>query len=169
MSKSYGNAIAFTESATEMYRKLTEVPDDVLQDWFVTLTTLDLNEVATILKGDHRAASLRLAQEITEFFHGADAVQAAREDYDRRRAGGIPDDIPESDWPEVGAELPLMVLLHKVGLASSSSEGRRLVDGGGVKIDGVVVKDPKFALSAPAQSIVLQVGKNRFARVRGSR
>ncbi|MBL8858272.1 MAG: tyrosine--tRNA ligase [Planctomycetes bacterium] len=169
MSKSYGNAIAFNESATEMYRKLTEVPDDVLHDWFVTLTTLDLTEVEEILRGDRRAASLRLAAEITTFFHGVDAVQAAREDYEKRRAGGIPDDVPEADWPEPGAELPLMVLLARVGLASSSSEGRRLVEGGGVKIDGVVVKDPKAALSQPARSLVLQVGKNRFARVRGSR
>jgi tyrosyl-tRNA synthetase len=165
MSKSYGNAITFNDSATEMFRKLTDVPNEALKDWFVTLTQVDLAEIEALVAGDFKVASLRLAAEITTFFHGHEAAKSAREDYERRRSGGIPDDVPTHAWPDTGSELPLMILLHKVGLASSSSEGRRLAENGGVKIDGVVHKDPKFQVARPARSFVLQVGKNRFARV----
>lgn len=165
MSKSYGNAITFNDSPTEMFRKLTEVPNEALQDWFVTLTSVDLAEIDALVKGDFKLASLRLAAEVTTFFWGAEAARAARDDYERRRTGGVPDDVPTHAWPDASDALPLMNLLHKVGLASSSSDGKRSVEGGGVKIDGVVHKDPKFPVARPARSIVLQVGKNRFARV----
>lgn len=165
MSKSYGNAIAFNDPPTEMSRRLTEVQNEALRDWFVTLTQVPIQEIEALLAGDFRAASLRLADEVTTFFHGTDAARASRADYDRRRAGGIPDDVPTQAWPDAGAELPLMILLAKVGLAASSSEGRRAVEGGGVKIDGVVCKDPKHAVRRERTPIVLQVGKNRFARI----
>ncbi len=165
MSKSYGNAITFNDSPTEMFRKLTEVPNEALQDWFVTLTSVDLAEIDALVKGDFKLASLRLAAEVTTFFWGAEAARAARDDYERRRTGGVPDDVPTHAWPDASDALPLMNLLHKVGLARSSSDDKRSVEGGGVKIDGVVHKDPKFPVARPARSIVLQVGKNRFARV----
>ncbi|MDZ4772616.1 MAG: tyrosine--tRNA ligase [Planctomycetota bacterium] len=165
MSKSYGNAITFNDSATEMFRKLTSVPNEALGDWFVTLTNVEEGEIERLVAGDFKAASLRLAAEITTFFHGASAAQAAREDYERRRKGGIPDDVATHAWPDESDSIPLMNLLHKVGLAKSTSEGRRDVEGGGVKIDGIVHKDAKFQVARPTDSIVLQVGKNRFARV----
>lgn len=168
MSKSYGNAIGLTDAASDMFRKLTEVPNEALRDWFVTLTGMELAEVEAILAGDLHAASFRLATEVTTFFHGADAARSARADYDRRKQGGVPDDVPTRAWPPGADEVPLMILLHHAGLSTSTSEGRRLVEGGGVKIDGVVSKDPKMPVKRPSTSIVLQVGKNRFARLLGS-
>ena len=165
MSKSYGNTIAFTDTPGEMFVKLTRVEDSVMRDWFTLLTRVPAAEIEALVLGDHKQASFRLAHEITAFFHGEAAARAARTDYDRKSSGALPTDLPTVAWPADANEWPLMILLTKVGLAASSSEGRRLVEGGGVKVDGTVVKDPKAVIVRPSAGVVLQVGKNRFVRV----
>jgi tyrosyl-tRNA synthetase len=102
-----------------------------------------------------------LAKEITARFHSAAAADAAENDFNLRARGGIPDVIPE--LAVTGAPLGIGALLRESMLAPSSSEALRLVDGGGVRVDGNVVSDRGLKLSAG--TYVLQVGKRKFARV----
>jgi tyrosyl-tRNA synthetase len=167
MSKSYGNAIGLTESANEMFGKVMSLADDVMPAWYRNLTSLSDEETAVVLAGHPREAKARLAEEIAGFYHGAGAARAAREAFDKQfRDKEVPEDVPEVlyAWPE-GA-VPLMVLLREIGLAPSSAEARRGIEQGGVKLDGVLVKDPKHALTRPKQPILVQFGKRKFARVR---
>lgn len=168
MSKSYGNAIALTDSPTEMFGKVMSISDDVLGDWFRLLTRVPLEEVEQLLKGHPREAKARLGQEIAAFFHGAAAGKAAREEFDRRfRDKELPSDIPElrypSGAPDGGFALPN--LLKELGLSGSTSDARRLIEQGAVKLDGVVVKDPKHKVEPTGAPVLVQAGKLKYGRV----
>ncbi|MBN4841719.1 RNA-binding S4 domain-containing protein, partial [Citrobacter braakii] len=108
-----------------------------------------------------KEAKLELAREITARFHGTAAAARAEEDFHLRARGGVPDDIPSVSLQ--GAPLGIGVLLKQAGLAPSTSEANRLIDGGGVRVDGAVVSDR--ALKLVAGTYVVQVGKRKFARV----
>jgi len=170
MSKSYGNAIALTDSAQDVFGKTMRIEDGVLRDWFTLLTRIPMEEVDALLAGHFREAKARLAEELTSFFHGREAGPKARADFDRQfRDKELPEDIPLLPWPATApAEgLPLPTLLKDLGLEKSTSDARRSIEGGGVKLDGEVVKDPKHVVRAPQaqQPLLIQVGKRRFARV----
>ncbi|MCE9594948.1 MAG: tyrosine--tRNA ligase [Planctomycetes bacterium] len=169
MSKSYGNAIAFTDSPAEMFGKVMSLRDDVMGDWFRLLTGLDEGEIATLLGGHFREAKARLGEEIASFFHGRDAGRAARDGFDRQfRDKELPTDIPVVEyakpWPADG--VPLAVLLREIGLCASSSDARRLIEGGGVKLDGAVVADVNARIARPTAELLLQAGKRKFAKLR---
>jgi tyrosyl-tRNA synthetase len=102
-----------------------------------------------------------LAKEITTRFHSAALADAAEQDFVNRSKGGVPDVIPEVNVS--GAPLGIAALLKRAGLAPSSSEASRLIDGGGVRIDSSVVSDKGLKLNAG--TYVVQVGKRKFARV----
>ena len=106
-------------------------------------------------------AKVMLAKEITARFHSAAAAEAAEQDFIHRSRGGIPDDIPEVSLS--GAPMGIAALLKAAGLAPSGSEAYRLIEGGGVRIDGAVVSDK--GLKVEAGTCVVQVGKRKFARV----
>jgi tyrosyl-tRNA synthetase len=106
-------------------------------------------------------AKVQLAKEITARFHSTAAAEAAHEDFQRRAAGGVPDDIP--DVALSGAPLAIGSLLKQANLVPSTSEGLRLVEQGGVRVDGGVVSDKGLKLAAGRY--VVQVGKRKFARV----
>ena len=106
-------------------------------------------------------AKVMLAKEITARFHSAAAADAAEQDFINRSKGGVPDDIP--DVALNGAPLGIAALLKAAGLAPSTSEGNRLIDGGGVRVDSSVISDK--GLKLPAGTYVVQVGKRKFARV----
>jgi ribosome-associated protein YbcJ (S4-like RNA binding protein) len=106
-------------------------------------------------------AKVALAKEITARFHSAAAADAAEQDFINRSKGGVPDDIPECH--PVRAPLGIGALLKQAGLAPSTSEANRLIDGGGVRVDGGVVSDKGLKLGAG--TYVVQVGKRKFARV----
>jgi tyrosyl-tRNA synthetase len=110
-------------------------------------------------------AKVALAKEITARFHSVAAADAAEQDFINRSKGGIPDEIPEINLAlgEGGVALGIGALLKSAGLAASSGEGNRLIDGGGVRIDSGVVSDKGLKLGAG--TYVLQVGKRKFARV----
>ncbi|TAJ15792.1 MAG: tyrosine--tRNA ligase [Planctomycetota bacterium] len=168
MSKSYGNAVALTDPAREMYGKVMSLTDDAMPTWFELLTRLDSAEIAALLAGHPRAAKARLAREITTTFHGDAEAAAAADAFDRQFAKGeLPADIPElrygKDWPADG--VPLASLLRDLGLEKSSSDARRSIEQGGVKLDGTVVKDTNHRVLAPSQPLLVQIGKRRFARV----
>jgi tyrosyl-tRNA synthetase len=170
MSKSYGNAIGLTEAPKDMFGKVMRVDDAVLGDWFRLLTAVPAAEVAQLLAGPYIEAKQRLGEEITARFHGREAAIHAREAFVREvRNKELPDEIPDAAWPASAdrAGVPLMLLLKELGLAASSSEARRLVEGGGVKLDGAVEKDPKRLVAPPAAPLLIQAGKRRFVRLRG--
>jgi tyrosyl-tRNA synthetase len=166
MSKSKGNYIAITEPANDMFAKLLSISDTLMWKYFALLSFRPETEIAA-LKAEVDAgrnpkdAKVMLAKEITTRFHGAAAADAAHADFDNRAKGGVPDQIPEVKLD--GAPLGIGALLKQANLAPSTSEALRLVDGGGVRIDGGVVGDRGLKL-APG-TYVVQVGKRKFARV----
>jgi len=169
MSKSYGNAIGLTDEPNEIFGKTMSMPDEDMEPWFRLLTRLERSVVEELLGGHPREAKARLAQELVGWLHGEAAGREARAEFDRRFvARELPSDIPEhlfeGEWPADG--LPLAILLREVGLASSSSEARRLVGQGGVRVDGEVKKEPMEGIAPPEGALLLQVGKRRFKHVR---
>jgi tyrosyl-tRNA synthetase len=106
-------------------------------------------------------AKVMLAKEITARFHSAAAADAAEQDFINRSQGGVPDDIPEVSLS--GAPMGIGALLKAAGLAPSTTEAGRLVDGGGVRVDSSVVSDKGLKLEAG--TYVVQVGKRKFAKL----
>ena len=166
MSKSKGNYIALTEPANDVFAKLMSISDMLMWRYFELLSQRSEDDIARLREEtdggrNPRDAKVMLAKEITARFHGAGAADAAEVDFDRRAAGGIPDRIDE--MAVAGAPLGIGAVLKQARLAPSTSEALRLVDGGGVRVDGVVISDR--GLKLPAGTFVVQVGKRKFARV----
>ena len=166
MSKSKGNYIGISEAPNDMYAKLLSISDTLMWRYYTLLSFKSEDEIAR-LKAEvdsgrnPKDAKVALAKEITARFHSAAAAESAEQDFDLRSRGGIPDNLPELNVQ--GAPMGIGVLLRDASLAASSSEALRLVDGGGVRIDGCVVSDRGLKLGAG--TYVLQVGKRKFARV----
>jgi len=166
MSKSKNNYIGITEPANTMFAKVLSVSDELMWRWYTLLSFKSLDEIAAlkaaIAQGANpKDAKVALAKEITARFHSAAAADAAEQDFINRSKGGVPDVIPEVALS--GAPLGIGALLKSAGLAPSTSEANRLIDGGGVRVDGAVVSDRGLKLDAG--TFVVQVGKRKFARV----
>jgi tyrosyl-tRNA synthetase len=166
MSKSKGNYIAISDAPNEMFAKLMSISDELMWKYFDLLSTRSDAEIAELRSQadagrNPRDAKVALAKEITGRFHGPAAAEGGAADFDLRARGGIPNDIPEVSFD--GAPVAIGALLKQARLAPSTSEAMRLLEGGGVRIDGAVVSDR--ALKVPAGTFVLQVGKRKFARV----
>jgi len=168
MSKSLGNAIGLTESPTEIFGKTMSLPDKLMGDYFRLLTDLPGERIEELLAGKPRDAKAALATTLVGWLHGEMAGQEASAEFDRVfRDKGLPDNIPGADLPddlvaEDGAWI--VAALKAAGLAASSSEGRRAIAAGGVRVDGERVTDDQLRL-APGASYLLQVGKRRFCQV----
>jgi tyrosyl-tRNA synthetase len=166
MSKSKGNYIGITEDANTMFAKTMSIGDEQMWRWYTLLSFRPEAEIAA-LRAEVGAgrnpmdAKVMLAREITARFHSAAAAEAAESDFRLRAAGGVPDDIPEVAL--TGAPLAIGALLKQAGLVPSTSEAMRMIEQGGVRIDGAPVSDK--ALRVAAGTCVVQVGKRRFARV----
>ena len=166
MSKSKNNYVGVTEPANSMFAKILSISDVQMWKWFELLSFRPMSEI-TALKGEveggrnPKDAKVMLGKEITARFHGAAAADSAELDFNNRAKGGIPDDIPEVSL--AGAPLGIAALLKSAGLVPSSSEAMRMIEQGGVKIDGAVISDK--GLKVEAGQFVLQVGKRKFARV----
>lgn len=166
MSKSKNNYIGITEEPNTMFAKVLSISDTLMWDWYTLLSFLSLEQIA-VLKAEvaggrnPKDAKVMLAKEITTRFHSAAAAEAAEQDFNNRSKGGVPDEIPEVSL--TGAPMGIGALLKGANLAPSSSEAGRLIDGGGVRVDGSVVSDK--ALKLEAGTYVVQVGKRKFARV----
>ena len=170
MSKSKNNYIGISEEPNTMFAKVLSISDVLMWRWYALLSFKSEADIAA-LKAEVDAgrnpkdAKVALAKEITARFHSAAAAEAAEQDFINRSKGGIPDEITEMQLPlgEGGSALGIAALLKSAGLAASSGEGNRLIDGGGVRVDSCVVSDKGLKLSAG--TYVLQVGKRKFARV----
>ncbi len=166
MSKSKNNYIGITEDANTMFAKVLSISDVLMWRWFTLLSFKSMADIealkAEVAAGRNpKDAKVMLAKEITTRFHNAAAADAAEQDFINRSKGGVPDEIDEVSLS--GAPLGITQLLKQAGLASSSSEAGRLVDGGGVRVDSSVVSDKGLKLEAG--TYVVQVGKRKFARV----
>ncbi len=170
MSKSKNNYIGISEEPNTMFAKVLSISDVLMWKWYTLLSFQSEATIAT-LKAEVDAgrnpkdAKVALAKEITARFHSKEAAEVAEQDFINRSKGGIPDEITELDLPlgEGGTAVGIGALLKSAGLAASSGEGNRLIDGGGVRIDSNVVSDKGLKLGAG--TYVLQVGKRKFARV----
>ena len=166
MSKSKNNYIAITEDAYTMFAKVLSINDELMWRWYTLLSFKSMADIdvlrAEVAAGRNpKDAKVMLAKEITARFHSAAAADAAEQDFINRSKGGVPDDIREVAL--TGAPLGIGLLLKQSGLAPSTSEANRLIDGGGVRVDSSVVSDK--GLKLPAGTYVVQVGKRKFARV----
>ena len=166
MSKSKGNTIAITEPPNAMFAKLLSVSDVLMWKYFTLLSFRPEAEIARfkaeIESGRNpKEVKVLLAKEITTRFHRAAAAEAAEVDFNHRARGGVPDVIDAVTL--AGAPLGIGAVLKQANLAASTGEALRLVDGGGVRVDGAVVGDRSLKL--PAGTYVVQVGKRKFARV----
>jgi tyrosyl-tRNA synthetase len=170
MSKSLGNYVGIAEPPREIFGKLMSISDDLM--WrYVEL--LSFEPLATVKKwkdevaagANPRDVKARFAREIVARFHGEHAAAAAEADFAQRfREGAVPDDMPEVTVKAPAGGIPVGQLLKQAGLTPSASEAQRMVEQGGVKVNGERVSD--WTLRFPAGDVlVVQVGKRRFARV----
>jgi tyrosyl-tRNA synthetase len=171
MSKSLDNYIGISESPKEIYGKTLSIPDTLIFDYFVLTTNLPVSELATV-KADLARKNLnprdlkrRLARELVRQYHSAESARAAEEEFDRifvRK--DLPDEIPEYTMRADDGAVGILRLLTETGLASSNSEARRLIEQGGVSIDGVRFSDPNTTVPI-SKSVIVKVGKRKFLRV----
>ncbi|MBC7342966.1 MAG: tyrosine--tRNA ligase [Clostridia bacterium] len=175
MSKSLGNYIGINEPPAEIYGKTMSIPDELIVRYFELVTSVPPGEIVALEEGlarglvNPRDAKMRLARELVKDFHGAEAAQAAEDEFVRIfRHKELPSSLPEAvidpkELREGKIWLPRLLLL--AGLVTSTSEGKRLVSQGGVKVDGVPVRDPELEVEV-ADGMVLQAGKRRFAQIK---
>ena len=170
MSKSKNNYIAVTEEANSIYAKVLSISDVLMWRWYTLLSFQPESHIAAlkaeVVAGRNpKDAKVALAKEITARFHSKAAAEAAEQDFINRSKGGVPDEIADVTLTlgEEGATLGIGNLLKMAGLAASSGEGNRLIDGGGVRVDSAVISDK--GLKFGAGTYVVQVGKRKFARV----
>jgi tyrosyl-tRNA synthetase len=166
MSKSKGNYIGVSEPGNTMFAKVMSISDDLMWRWFELLSFRPMSEIAALRTAveqgrNPRDCKVMLAKEIVARFHDVRAADDAEADFVNRSRGGIPDEIPEVALS--GAPLGIAAVLKQANLVASSSEGLRMVEQGGVRIDGAVVSDK--GLKVNAGTFVVQVGKRKFARV----
>jgi tyrosyl-tRNA synthetase len=166
MSKSKGNYIGITEPANTMFAKVMSISDVMMWRYYELLSFRSMAEIAqfkTDVDGGRNPRDIKvlLAQEIVERFHSRQAAEDALADFNHRARGGIPDEVPEVALS--GAPMGIGQLLKQANLCASSSEALRMVEQGGVRIDGATVSDK--ALKVDAGTFVVQVGKRKFARV----
>lgn len=161
MSKSLDNYIGIDEEPGIMFEKCMKVPDSLLLTYFNLTTDLSEEDYAELVKTDIRAAHFLYASAIVRLYHGEQAVAPAEERYKKVASGGTPENMESYD-AAVGT--PVVDMLVKSGLAPSKSEARRLMQGGGVKLDGAQLKDPSAVFGEKGE-YVLSKGKNRFVKI----
>lgn len=177
MSKSYGNYVGLTDEPADMFGKIMSIPDELMPKYYRLATALPVAKVDEIEAGlaagelDPNQSKRRLAREIIKIYHNEQAAADAEEQFDRVfKAHGVPEDIEvfdialEDDSEKGGVYLPK--LLADLKLVASGGEGRRMIDQGGVKVNGEVVA--KGAYHMPASELTgatLQVGKRKWARL----
>jgi tyrosyl-tRNA synthetase len=166
MSKSMGNYIALDTTAEDMYGKLMSVPDKAMPLYFRLVTRWTTSEIDVLEKGvasgvvHPRDAKKKMAHEVTEIFHGAEAANRAEEIFeDVHQKGNIPDDIPTFSLRSGQTVLEVLI---EGNLVSSKSEGRRLIQQNGIRLDGEILTDANQVFPHPGK---LQAGKRRYIKV----
>jgi tyrosyl-tRNA synthetase len=173
MSKSLGNYIGVTEPASDMFGKIMSIPDALMPNYFELLTQVPMDRVREMVnpsRRNPRDAKVTLAKEIIRNFHGAEAADAAEQEFFRIHGGGqggLPDDIPDhvlsADLIRDG-QVSAADLVVDCGFAASKGEARRLIKEKGVRVDGVALEDPMGSVAVRSGQIV-QRGKRKFVRL----
>jgi len=169
MSKSLGNYIGIYEPPNEIFGKVMSVSDDLMWRYYDLLSFKSESEILALRQSisegrNPRDVKVLLAQELVARFHGPTAAVAALEDFQTRfQRNAIPDDIPEVSLAGEGG-ISVVAVLKQAGLTASTSEAIRMIDQGGVRLDGDKLTDRGLMLESGAV-VVLQVGKRKFARV----
>jgi tyrosyl-tRNA synthetase len=175
MSKSADNTIGIQEAPDAMFRKAMQIDDDVVFRFFDLLSSRGNDEIAALrsekAKGRNPLEIKALfGREIVERFHGAEAADRAAREFDRVYAkDAAPDEVPHVTVTPPGGVAELAWALKQANLATSTSEARRLVEQGGVEVNGQRVTDPKAKLE-PGREHLVRVGSKtrRFALIRVS-
>jgi tyrosyl-tRNA synthetase len=173
MSKSLGNAIGIVEPPSEIYGKVMSLPDDLMVSYYTLVTDVDTAEIGRFERGlkektEHPMdLKKRLARYFVSRFHGQEAAAEAERGFrEQVQEKKVPDDVPWVTVPkDRGDEISVVDLAMMAGLVSSKGQVRRLIDQGGVELDGVRVAD-REALTAVRDGMLLRVGKRKYARFR---
>jgi tyrosyl-tRNA synthetase len=170
MSKSLGNYVGVDDAPEEMFGKLMSISDELMWRYIELLSFAPMAAVAAwkreIDSGENpREVKVRFAQEIVERFHDRRAAEAALEDFESRfRHGGVPEDLAEQTIESPAEGLAIAQVLKSSGVCPSTFEAHRMIEQGGVRVNGEKVSDKSLRLAAGA-TYVLQVGKRKFAKV----
>ena len=172
MSKSLGNYIGITEGPNEIFGKIMSISDDLMWRYFDLLSLerssgeiKKMRQLASAGEENPKNYKAELAQELVARFHSRNAATAALMEFERvHRQGEIPEVIPDVTISGMDDGILIAHVLKQAGLTVSTSEAMRMIDQGGVKIDGVKVSDKSLRLAAGA-AVVAQVGKRKFARI----
>ncbi len=170
MSKSMGNYIGINEAPREIFGKVMSISDDLMWRYFDLLSFRDGAEIellkAEVVAGRNpRDVKVMLAQELVARFHTAKAADDALSEFEARfRQGVLPDDMPELMLRSDGGSLALVQILKQAGLTASTSDAMRMIEQGAVRANGDKVSDRARTVAA-GETVVLQIGKRRFAKV----
>lgn len=170
MSKSLGNYIGINEAPREIFGKVMSISDTLMWRYYDLLSFRDVAEIAGFKRDidegrNPRDIKVLLAQELVERFHSRVAAEEALAEFEARfRQGVLPDDMPELTVQSEGVPMPVVNVLKMSGLTASTSEALRMLAQGAVRADGEKLSD-KGVSFAPGESVVLQVGKRKFAKV----
>ena len=170
MSKSLGNYIGINEAPREIFGKVMSISDTLMWRYYDLLSFRESAEIAhfklDIDEGRNpRDIKVLLAQELVERFHSRVAAEEALAEFEARfRQGVLPDDMPELTVQSEGVAMPVVNVLKLSGLTGSTSEALRMLAQGAVRANGEKISDKGLAF-APGESVVLQVGKRKFAKV----
>ncbi|CUS78526.1 tyrosyl-tRNA synthetase [Candidatus Kryptonium thompsonii] len=172
MSKSLGNYIALNDPPFEMYGKTMSIPDELIYDYFLLTTDLSPAEIEQIKKQlqdpnvNPRDLKRKLAWELVRMYHGVEAANKAQDEFDKIFVKKeIPDEIEEFEIDSKDEKIRLVDLLVHTKLASSKSEAKRLIQLGGVSIDGNRINDIDTIVELK-ESFVIKVGKRKFLRIK---
>jgi tyrosyl-tRNA synthetase len=166
MSKSMGNYIGITESPAEIFGKLMSISDELMWRYYELLSFCGTHQIARLKQEvaegrNPRDVKVALAREIVARFHSARDAEKALADFEARfRRNALPEDMPEMTLPAA----PIAQILKQAGLTASTSEALRMIDAGGVRLNGEKACDKALMLAA-GETVVLQVGKRKFARI----
>ncbi len=169
MSKSYDNYIGIDEAANEMYGKALSIPDDLIYPYFELVTDIPLDKLPEMkekAKTDPRNSKHDLAFTLVKMYHGEQAALEAKGFFEKTIINKeIPDDLPEFQF-KTGSEESLVNVIKSIGFSSSNSEAKRLIQQGGVSIDGETINDIRYTLAFNADTnVVIKVGKRKFGRL----
>lgn len=159
VSKTGGATVYFTDAPDDMFGKLMSVPDELVEQYFVSMTRVPLAQVHELLTGHPKEAKVALAEAVVRMYHGDDAAKRAQQNFEQTFAkGGVPDDVET-----ITAKESILETLVAGGVVSSKSEVRRLVQQGAITYmdSGAKVAD----INEPANTGVYKVGKHRFVKV----
>ena len=170
MSKSLGNYVGITDAPADMFGKIMSISDELMWRYFELLSFRPLKDIAQLKESiatgmNPRDVKFELAQEIVARFHDKKAARAAQEEFVARfQQGALPEDIKEVVLDNAGKPLGIAHLLKDARLVPSTSEALRMIQQGGVRVDGVRVEDRSLMIAAGTTAIY-QVGKRKFSRV----